>query len=185
MNSLRLVAFAVASLGLLSAGAFEMANAADSAPSFTFASIDGGSYNTADWRGKPVLVVNTASMCGFTPQYVDLQALSDHYGDKAVVLAVPSDDFNQELASDAEVKDFCALNYGLTLPMTTISHVAAGAVHPFYTWVSETTGFVPGWNFNKVLIGPDGAIVNSWGSAANPMSSTITDEIDALIAVSG
>lgn len=154
-------------------------------PSFVFASIDGGQYNTADWRGKPVLVVNTASMCGFTPQYADLQALSDAYGNKAVVLAVPSDDFNQELSTDTEVKEFCALNYDLTLPMTTISHVVKADVIPFYAWVKDSHAFAPGWNFNKVLIGPKGEFVKAWGSATKPGSSAITSEIDALIAAGG
>ena len=170
-----------AALAVFIPGALTMAQAADPAPAFDFASIDGGSYSTADWRGKPVLVVNTASMCGYTPQYTDLQALSDLYGEKAVVLAVPSDDFNQELADDAAVKEFCELNYSLTLPMTTIEHVATGEVHPFYAWAKAQTGFVPGWNFNKVLIGPDGQIVKSWGSNAQPMGA-IKDQIDALLA---
>ena len=170
-----------AALLLSQPGASQMAQAADPAPSFQFTSIDGGKYDTATWRGKPVLVVNTASMCGYTPQYTDLQALSDYYGDKAVVLAVPSDDFNQELASDAEVKDFCELNYNLTLPMTTIAHVAAGEVDPFYAWVSDTQGFVPGWNFNKVLIGPDGNFVQAWGSNTKPMDA-VKDAMDAVLA---
>lgn len=160
------------------------AKAADPAPSFVFDSIDGGSYDTAAWRGKPVLVVNSASMCGYTPQYTDLQALSDLYGDKAVVLAVPSNDFNQELASEAEVKEFCALNYDLTLPMTTIQHVAKGAVHPFYAWVRDSQGFEPGWNFNKVLIGPDGAFVQAWGSNAKPMGA-VKAKMDEVIAAGG
>lgn len=165
-------------LALAVAGA---AGAAEPAPAFTFRSIDGGSYDMADWRGKPVLVVNTASMCGFTPQYADLQTLSDAYAGKAVVLAVPSDDFRQELGSDAEVKDFCAINFDLTLPMTTIEHVARGEIHPFYAWVKETQGFAPGWNFNKILIGPDGQFVKAWGSATKPGSAAITSEIDALL----
>ena len=168
-----------ASLLVIQPGAIAMAQA-DPAPSFQFSAIDGGSYDTAKWRGKPVLVVNTASMCGYTPQYTDLQALSDHYGDKAVVLTVPSDDFNQELASEAEVKDFCELNYNLTLPMTTIAHVAAGELHPFYAWLSDTTGFVPAWNFNKVLIGRDGNFVQAWGSDAQPMDE-VKDAIDAIL----
>lgn len=157
------------------------AKAADPAPNFVFDSIDGGRYDTAAWRGKPVLVVNSASMCGYTPQYADLQALSDLYGEKAVVLAVPSNDFNQELASEAEVKEFCDLNYDLTLPMTTIQHVAKGAVHPFYAWVRDTQGFEPGWNFNKVLIGPDGEFVQAWGSNAKPMGAVkaMMDEVMA------
>ncbi|NTT86702.1 glutathione peroxidase [Tabrizicola fusiformis] len=150
-------------------------------PGFTFRSIDGGSYDSADWRGKPVLVVNTASLCGFAPQLADLQSLSDAYAGRAVVLAVPSDDFNQELGSEAEVKEFCALNYDLTLPMTTIEHVAKGKLHPFYAWVKAEHGFTPGWNFNKVLIGPDGQFIKAWGAVTNPGSAAITSEIDALL----
>jgi glutathione peroxidase len=154
--------------------------AASSAPGFSFESIDGGSYDTAQWRGKPVLVVNTASMCGYTPQYADLQALSDLLGARAVVLAVPSNDFNQELASEAEVKNFCALNYDLTLPMTTITHVAKGDVHPFYAWAKAQSGFKPGWNFNKVLLDKDGNIVKSWGSNAKPMGP-VKEAMEALL----
>jgi glutathione peroxidase len=160
-----------------------VAQAGDDAPSFVFPSIDGGSYNTADWRGMPVLVVNTASMCGFTPQYEGLQVLSDQYKGRAVVLTVPSDDFNQELASDAEVKEFCALNYALDLPMTTIEHVAKGSVHPLFAWLRDSQGYVPDWNFNKVLLGADGAYIAAWGSGTKPMSATITDAMDqALLA---
>lgn len=150
-------------------------------PNFQFRSIDGGSYDTADWRGQPVLVVNTASLCGFAGQLEDLQALSDAYAGRAVVLAVPSDDFNQELASEAEVKEFCEVNYSLTLPMTGIEHVAKGELHPFYAWVKAEHGFTPGWNFNKVLIGPDGGFVKAWGAVTTPGSAAITSEIDALL----
>ncbi len=169
--------------GILAMGlASGAAGAASDAPSFQFPSIDGGSYDTAQWRGMPVLVVNTASMCGFTPQYAGLQALSDAYKGRAIVLVVPSDDFNQELASDAEVKEFCDLNYALDLPMTTIEHVAKGAVHPMFGWLRDTQGFVPDWNFNKVLIGVDGAYLDAWGSGTKPMSAAITSAIDAAIA---
>lgn len=157
------------------------APAGTTAPSFMFPSIDGGSYNTADWHGKPILVVNTASQCGYTPQYDALQVLSDQYAGRAIVLAVPSDDFNQELASDAEVKQFCDLNYALTLPMTTIEHVATGEVHPLFGWLRDTQGFVPGWNFNKVLLGPDGQFIASWGSNTVPTSDKITTAIDQAI----
>ena len=165
----------IAILSLFTAPAFA------EAPAFSFPSIDGGSYSTAEWRGKPVLVVNTASLCGFTPQYENLQDLADRYEGRAVVLAVPSDDFNQELASDAEVKEFCELNYNITLPMTTIEHVAKGAVHPFYAWVRQQTGFVPGWNFNKVLIAPDGSIAGTFGAPVKPEGPQIAGRIEAML----
>ncbi|MGB8814551.1 MAG: glutathione peroxidase [Paracoccaceae bacterium] len=151
-------------------------------PTFRFASIDGGSYDTADWRGHPVLVVNTASLCGFTPQYDALQDLSDTYAARGlVVLAVPSNDFNQELADGAAVKQFCDINFDLTLPMTEITHVTGPQAHDFYLWLNASHGFAPGWNFNKALIGPDGALVATWGAATKPTASAITTQIEALL----
>ena len=148
----------------------------------TFPSIDGGTLALEDWRGQPVLVVNTASRCGFTPQFDGLQELYDTYRDRGlVVLAVPSDDFRQELASAEAVKEFCAVNFNLTLPMTDITPVTGAKAHPFYKWVAAQTGFVPQWNFNKVLIGPDGAVVASWGSVTRPMSRPIVSQIEALL----
>lgn len=151
-------------------------------PAFRFASIDGGVIDLADWRGSPVLVVNTASLCGFTPQYDDLQALHDRYQARGLkVLAVPSDDFRQELSDAAEVKEFCATNFNLTIPMTDITPVKGAGAHAFYGWLQQTHDFVPGWNFNKVLIGPDGALVGTWGSTTKPGSRAITDRIEALL----
>jgi len=147
-----------------------------------FASIDGGDLSLADWAGQPVLVVNTASQCGFTGQYEGLQTLYDTYRDQGlVVLAVPSDDFNQELATAADVKEFCTINYNITLPMTDITHVKGAQAHPFYAWVRAETGFVPRWNFNKVLIGRDGAVVATWGSNARPMSEPIIGAVEAVL----
>ena len=148
----------------------------------TFLSIDGGTLSIEDWRGQPILVVNTASQCGFTYQYDGLQALYDRYrADGLVVLAVPSDDFNQELASGEEVKEFCELNFNLNLPMTDISHVRGAEAHPFYQAVRAETGFVPKWNFNKVLLNPEGDVVNAWGSAVKPGSPAIVREIEKLL----
>lgn len=147
-----------------------------------FVSIDGGALAVSDWAGRPVLVVNTASRCGFTRQYDDMQALYDRYRDRGlVVLAVPSNDFRQELATAEEVKEFCAVNFDLTLPMTDITPVKGADAHPFYAWVRAETGFVPAWNFNKVLIGPDGRVAGHWGSGTQPLSGAITKVIDALL----
>lgn len=148
----------------------------------TFPSIDGGTLSIEDWRGQPVLVVNTASQCGFTYQYDGLQALYDRYRDAGlVVLAVPSDDFNQELASAAEVKEFCEINFDLDLPMTDITHVRGAQAHAFYQSVRAETGFVPKWNFNKVLLSPAGEVVGAWGSAVKPGAPAITREIERLL----
>lgn len=147
-----------------------------------FPSIDGGNIALDDFAGRPVLVVNTASQCGFTYQYDGLQALYDRYNVRGlVVLAVPSDDFNQELDSAAQVKEFCELNFNLTLPMADMVHVRGAKAHPFYKAVKSQTGFEPQWNFYKVLIGPDGVVVETWGSSAQPDSGAIPRAIEALL----
>lgn len=149
---------------------------------FRFASIDGGTLSLSQWAGQPVLVVNTASRCAFTPQYDALQALYDRYRARGlVVLAVPSQDFRQELASNEEVKDFCELNFDLDMPMTTITPVRGGNAHPFYRWLAQSEGWTPKWNFNKVLIAPDGSVSGTWGSATRPDSKVLTRQIEALL----
>lgn len=162
-----------------------MAAGAGTASDFSFPSIDGGKIDMAQYAGHPVLVANTASMCGFTPQYEGLQALYDTYKDRGlVVLAIPSDDFNQELATDAAVKEFCTLNYSITLPMTEITHVKGPDADPFYKWVQAESGFVPNWNFNKVLIGADGTVLGHWGSMPNPTGPQITKAVEAALGAS-
>ena len=152
------------------------------AESFTFASIDGGEIDLADFAGKPVLVVNTASLCGFADQFDGLQTLHERFGPQGVlVLAVPSDDFNQELADEAAVKEYCAVTFDLTLPMTEITPVRGGSAHPFYAWVRAETGFAPRWNFNKVLLAPDGTIDATFGSGVEPESDQIAGRIEALL----
>jgi glutathione peroxidase len=149
---------------------------------FNFPSIDGGTIDLDAFKGKPVLVVNTASLCGFASQFDDLQALHDSYAARGlVVLAVPSDDFRQELGAAAEVKEFCAVNFDLTIPMTDITPILGDAAHPFYKWLAETEGFVPGWNFNKVLLDGDGDVVATWGSVMRPNAAPVVQKIEALL----
>lgn len=149
---------------------------------YSFPSIDGGTIDLDDYRGKPVLVVNTASLCGFASQFNDLQDLQDEYAEMGlVVLAVPSDDFNQELSDGAEVKKYCAANFDLTLPMTDITHVVGPQAHPFYAMLKADHGFEPGWNFNKVLLDGQGDVVETWGSLTLPTASVVTRKIEALL----
>lgn len=160
-----------------------LAAGAAAAKDFVFDSIDGGQIRLSDYAGQPVLVVNTASLCGFTPQYEGLQALYDRYrGAGLVVLAVPSDDFNQELASEDEVKEFCEITFGLDMPMTTITPVRGRGAHPFYAWLREDAGFEPSWNFNKVLLDGEGRVVATFGATARPLSRRMTQPIEALLA---
>ncbi|WP_171123528.1 MULTISPECIES: glutathione peroxidase [unclassified Ruegeria] len=147
-----------------------------------FDSIDGGTLSLSDWNGQPVLVVNTASQCAFTRQYRGLQDLYDRYRNHGlVVVAVPSDDFKQELATNDEVRDFCELQYGIDLPMSVITHVTGPDAHPFFRSLKEEEGFMPRWNFNKVLIGPDGTVVETYRSTVDPLSASITNKIEELL----
>lgn len=144
------------------------------APHWSFESIYGGSYDSTEFAGKPILLVNTASLCGYTPQYEALQKIYDTYKDQGlVVFAVPSDDFHQEKKSNGEVKTFCELNYGITLPMATISKVTGPQAAPLYAWIKQTTGFAPRWNFNKVLFDRQGRVVGTWRSGDEPMGGAI------------
>jgi glutathione peroxidase len=152
------------------------------AQAFSFTALDGARLDLAEFRGRPVLVVNTASLCGFTRQYGDMQALYDEFGPRGlVVLAVPSDTFRQELSSNDEVADFCRVQTGLTFPITQITPVRGPDAHPFYQWLEREHGHVPGWNFNKALIGNEGELVGFWGSGTRPTARAITREIRARL----
>ena len=149
---------------------------------FKFDGISGGQLHLRDFHAKAVLVVNTASRCGFTPQYSGLQKLYDQFKDRGlVVLAVPSGDFRQELKQNDLVKQFCKINYDLTIPMTSITSVRGPNAHPFYKWIKKEYGFTPSWNFNKILLNHEGHMVASFGSTARPTGRRITRSIHALL----
>ena len=170
---------ATMSFALLSSSLLPTAVGATEIASHTFASIDGGTIDTERWQGKPYLVINTASRCGFTKQYAGLQKLYDEYRIQGFgMIAVPSDDFNQELDSDAEVKSFCEINYGINMPMSETMSVRGSEAHPFFKDVKALSGFIPKWNFNKILIGVDGKVVGTWGSTTKPMAAQITKAIE-------
>ncbi len=148
----------------------------------TFDSIDGGTLSIEQWRGQPVLVVNTASRCGFTHQYDGLQQLYDTYRDQGlVVLAVPSNDFRQELGTAEEVKEFCEVNFNLDLPMTDITPVRGKDAHAFYQQVRDVAGFEPKWNFSKVLLDQTGAVIGTWRSQTEPNAPKITRAVEAAL----
>ena len=177
-NNLRyIIMFGLSFAPVLSSGKAE----AD-IPYTTFDSIDGGIIDTNDWIGKPYLIVNTASKCGFTRQYAPLQKLYDRFHEQGLqMIAVPSDDFNQELDTDEAVKAFCELTYGIDMPMSTTTSVKGNQAHPFYKALKNETGFVPSWNFNKVLIDSNGNLAATWGSTTNPMSAKIIAAVKASL----
>ena len=158
-----------------------LGSASNANTNFEFNSIDGGEINLTDFLGKPLLVVNTASRCGFTNQYEGLQKLYEKYSEEGlVVIAIPSNDFNQELKTEDSVKEFCSTNFGLTFPMTTITQIRGANAHPFYKWLEKDHKYKPVWNFNKLLFNSKGELVASYGSFVKPTSRKITTQIDAL-----
>jgi glutathione peroxidase len=149
---------------------------------FSFPAIDGDTLRLADFKGKPVLIVNTASECGYTPQYADLEQLWRKYRDRGlVVLGVPSNDFGrQEPGSEAEIKSFCTTNYGVDFPMTAKQAVIGGGAHPFYRWVVAEFGeaAAPKWNFHKYLVAPDGSLAALWPSGVTPLDPEVAAAIE-------
>ncbi len=157
-----------------------------SAHDFSFKGIDGKEIHLKDYAGKPVLVVNVASFCGFTPQYSELQQLHEKYGPKGlVVLGVPSNDFGaQEPKSEAEIKKFCETSFGVTFPMTAKENVVGVDAHGLYEWISGHAGeaVAPKWNFHKFLFDKNGHLAGSWPSKVSPTSKEITGEIETMLA---
>jgi glutathione peroxidase len=157
-----------------------------SAHDFSFTSIDGNKIDLKQYAGKPVLIVNVASQCGFTPQYSELQKLHDKYAAKGlVVLGVPSNDFGaQEPGTEAEIRKFCETNFGAKFPMTAKQTIVGVDAHELYKWFSGEAGeaVAPKWNFHKYLIGKDGKLAGSWPSKVSPTSPEITGQIEMMLA---
>ncbi len=140
----------------------------------------------AQFRGKVLLVVNTASECGFTPQYKGLEALYDKYRERGlVVIGVPSNDFGgQEPGNDAKIANFCEVNYGVSFPMAAKVRVKGDNAHPFYQWARERFGLAgaPKWNFHKYLVDRNGGLADYFHSTTEPESPRVLKAIEALLA---
>jgi glutathione peroxidase len=144
----------------------------------------GGTENICQtYGGKVILVVNTASKCGYTPQYEGLEKLYKNYKDKGlVVLGFPSDDFYQEYGSDEKIAKFCTANFGVSFPMFAKMSVRGSDADPFYKDLKAATGKQPTWNFNKYLIGRDGKVISHYPSDVTPEDAKLLQAIDAEIA---
>ena len=151
---------------------------------FVFDNIVGGSLPLADYRGKTVLLVNTASQCGFTGQYEGLQTLWETYRDRGlVVIGVPSDDFGgQEPGNAAQIKSFCEVNFGIDFPMADKVRVKGPEAHPYYQWIAKQGQLkVPRWNFHKHLIDRDGHLVDWFAPTTGPSSAKLISAIEEQI----
>ncbi len=151
---------------------------------FNIKSNSGENLNFKDYKNKVVLIVNTASYCGFTNQYADMQKLWDKYKDKGlIVLGVPSNSFNQEKNDDSEIKKFCEVNFNINFPLTSITNVKGDNAHEIYKWARENHGksAIPKWNFHKILINKEGQIEETYSSFTNPMSKKVISKIETLL----
>ena len=151
---------------------------------FSIESITGETINFKEYKNKVILVVNTASYCGFTKQYDELQQLWDLYKEKGlVVLGIPSNSFNQEKGNDADVKKFCDLNFNITFPITTITEVKGENAHDLFKWAKNNHGAsaIPKWNFYKILINKEGKIEETFSSFTKPMSKKLINKIEKIL----
>jgi glutathione peroxidase len=152
---------------------------------FTATTIDGAAKPIADYRGKALLIVNTASKCGFTPQYASLQTLYERYRERGLeVLAFPANDFmGQEPGSNAAIREFCSLRFRTTFPLFAKIAVKGKKIHPLYAHLTRDSEFrgAISWNFNKFLVAPDGRVVARYGSRTDPLAEEVTERIEAIL----
>ena len=151
---------------------------------FSIESITGEIINFNDYKNKVVLIVNTASYCGFTNQYDELQELWDLYKSKGlIVLGFPSNSFNQEKNNNSDIKEFCEVNFNINFPLTTITNVKGENAHELFKWAKENHGksAIPKWNFHKILINKDGEVEDTFASFTKPMSKKIINKIENIL----
>ena len=151
---------------------------------FSIESITGEMINFNNYKNKVILVVNTASYCGFTKQYDELQELWDLYKNKGlIVLGVPSNSFNQEKKNNSDVKEFCEVNFNINFPLTTITEVKGKNAHELFKWAKDNHGksAVPKWNFHKILINKEGKIEDTFASFIKPMSKKLIKSIESIL----
>jgi len=151
---------------------------------FEIESITGEIINFNEYKNKVILVVNTASYCGFTKQYDDLQQLWDNYKSKGlIVLGIPSNSFNQEKKSNSEVKEFCNVNFNINFPLSSITEVKGENAHDLFKWAKKNHGksAVPKWNFYKILINKKGKVEDTFSSFTKPMSRKLVNKIEDIL----
>ena len=152
---------------------------------FKVAGLDGGSIDFSKYKGKKILIVNTASKCGYTPQYTELQQLHDAYKDKLVVVGFPANNFGgQEPGSNVEIKEFCKKNFGVTFPMAEKVSVVGDDIHPLFKYLTEEAKKIGAeepiikWNFTKFLVDEKGKLIAVYRSKVKPMDTEITKHLN-------
>ncbi len=179
-------ASAIGRRGLLAAGAAVMAGRAEAAMTvfdLPLESLDGGPLDLGGFRGRPLLVVNTASFCGYTPQYRGLEALHRRLSPRGlVVLGAPSNDFNQESSDPAAIRQFCEATYEVQFPMTMPLRVRGPEAHPLFAFLAERGGGPPRWNFHKYLVARDGRTVQGFATRIAPDAPELARAIEAALA---
>ena len=151
---------------------------------FKIESITGEIIDFNNYKNKVFLIVNTASYCGFTKQYDELQELWDTYKSRGlIVLGVPSNSFNQEKKNNLEIKEFCEVNFNIDFPLATITDVKGDDAHEIFKWAKDNHGnsAIPKWNFHKILINKEGKIENTFTSFTKPMSEKIINQIEDIL----
>ena len=191
MRPIYLWMLSVLLLGFFSKNNFLHAEAASEAPvkdniyAFTVKTIDGQEQSLAAYKGKALLIVNTASKCGFTPQYKTLEALYSHYKDRGFeVLAFPANNFmNQEPGTNGEIKKFCELKYKTTFPLFAKISVKGKDIHPLYQYLTSESGFSGPikWNFNKFLVNPEGKVAARYDSYVDPLAPPLIQDVEKIL----
>ena len=151
---------------------------------FKIESITGETIDFNEYKNKVILIVNTASYCGFTKQYTDLQELWDKYKSRGlIVLGVPSNSFNQEKNNNSEVKEFCEVNFDINFPLSAITEVKGDNAHDLFKWAKNNHGksAIPKWNFHKILINKEGKVEDTFTSFTNPMSEKLVSKIENIL----
>lgn len=181
-NKYILIAMAIIFFSFFSLSNVNTREVPGSAYDFTFVDIDGKNFPLSQFKGKPLLIFNSASKCGFTSQYTGIQKIHENYKNKGlIVIGVPSDNFHQEPGSEEDIKKFCMVNFNITFDLTKKNNVVGSEVHPFFEWLDKNYNAKPKWNFYKFVINKDGKLENHFSSMIVPSSVKLISALDKVI----
>ena len=181
-NKYILIAMAIIFFSFFSLSNVNTREVPGSAYDFTFVDIDGKNFPLSQFKGKPLLIFNSASKCGFTSQYTGIQKIHENYKNKGLnVIGVPSDNFHQEPGSEEDIKKFCMANFNITFDLTKKNNVVGVDAHPFFKWLKKNYSVKPKWNFFKFVINKDGKLENHFSSMVLPSSKKLIKTIEKVV----